>query len=380
MRLGDLLSKICVDYFYLMHLSYGYERSREPLWRYASDRNRIGLDYFGIDRNWRDIPEHERRSKLNWFWYDQFKLFCETMTEGDCVLVMEGLSRLLGVGLVGEPYSFGEAPKSQMYTLGFFRHVRPVRWLIKYKYEERVPFKVPTRFENTIAIVDSGSPRWALVNRELKLTDRQLVQVLGETEEQPIIERPRPPTKQEIEQAKDRLRSRRPEPRIEIEHEISTIISQGPTELPRILKRKTIIRAGSESLDINAGIDLAKSDVQIDVNPVYVPTDLSKSTVRKFENDAREFRRLISKIECMFGLNGFTNLCIDYTLSRDAFGLKRCVLCNLAHYQRRKSFSFWLITLAREFAYLMHRRRDMRHMNLMRELLAKALDRCFQNR
>lgn len=128
-------------------------------------------------------------------------------------------------------------------------------------------------------------------------------------------------------------------------------------------------------MDISAGVDLIESNSQVDVSPVYVPRDFSVSVLKSFRNDIKEFRSLISKIESLFGISGkFSKICVDYTSNRDAFGFKHCILCNLAKYQKEKSFSFWLVTLAKEFAYLIHPRRDMRHMNLMRELLVKALD------
>lgn len=372
MKLKDLLSKIGRNHFYLMHLSWNEGKARrETLWKYALREGLIGLDYYNpnINRKWSEVPEH-KKNKLSggWNgWRRQFELFCERMMVGDCVLVMEGETHLRGVGIVDGPYSFEKELEDD-----FFRHVHQVKW-IDDKYKKPVSFKVDGS-DNTICFINSDSRRWRLVNREIEVKDKELV--LRELE--PIVKRLRP-GKQEIERAKDKLRLRGPAVKIEIEREINTLMSQGPAELPRTLKRRSIIKAGSKSVDIDAEVNLVKSDVQIDINPVYVPRSLSASTIEGFKDDAREFRRLISKIERIFGISGFTMICIDDTPSRDAFGFKRCTLCNLIQYQKQKSPSFWLITLAREFAYLIHPRRDMKHMNLMRELLVKALDKSLQN-
>jgi len=374
MKLKDLISKIGRNYFDLMHLSYNNESSREPLWRYAYDKNRIGLDWGGMNKNWFDIPKRKREKALNWFWYRQFELFCENMIDGDCVLVIEGLSHLLGVGLVGEPYAPEDVQETTKYPEGFFWHVRPIRWLIKYKYKDRVPFKVP-KFTNTLAYVNDTCRRWAVVNNKLNLTDKQLSRFLRKTAREPIIRQPHTIPRREIERAKTKLLSKSPEPRIDIENEISTLNSRSSPHLSRTLGRYPIIDAGSESVDISTGVDLIKSNVQIDVAAVYVPRDLTVSILESFRNDMRKFRALISEIENLIGISPkFTRICIDYAPNRDAFRFKHCILCNFTMYQKQKSFNFWLVTLAREFAYLIHPRRDMRHMNFMRDLIVKALE------
>jgi hypothetical protein len=373
MKLEDILARLGRDHFYLMHLSYNSKPSREPLWRYASEKSRIGLDMGGIDKNWFDIPEPKRRKALNWFWYDQFRLFCEKMSEGDCVIVMDGLSYLLGIGIAREPYLFGRIKEAKRYPLNFFRHVRPVQWLLKYDYADRVALKVPTRFGNTIAYVDSSSSRWELVNAEFELTNRDITRTLAEIEGEPVVVQPSNVSEEAIERVRKGLRSGQ-ESRIDIELEISNLMSRSRKRLPRVLKRKQTVKAGSDVIDVSATVNLSEADVQLDIYPVYVPMDFGKAEIERFREHAKKLREAISKIERTFGVsNEFTRLCIDYTPNRDAFGFEGHILCNLVHYRERLEFNFWLVTLAREFAYLLHPVRDMKHMNLMRELLVKAM-------
>jgi hypothetical protein len=164
MKLKDLLSKIGRDYFYLMHLAYD-SREREHLWEYALSKKLIGLDNYepNINKRWSEVPERVKvKLSSGWNgWRRQFELFCEEMIVGDCVLVTEGETHLLGVGVVDGPCSFKKELSDE-----FFRHVCPVTWLQTYK--RSIPFHVDN-FSNTICRIDSSSRRWYLMNRELQI-------------------------------------------------------------------------------------------------------------------------------------------------------------------------------------------------------------------
>jgi len=162
--LEQLLTNIAKDHFYLMHLCYGHDvSSRRPLWEYASKHSMIGLDHGDpdVDRKWDRFPESKKK-KLSWKWRRQFELF-STMENDDCIVAMAGKSHLLGVGLARHPYSFDPHLRST-----FFRHIRPVRWLIRYRWTDRVPFRV-SAFPNTISYVDETSKYWRIVDRRLGL-------------------------------------------------------------------------------------------------------------------------------------------------------------------------------------------------------------------
>jgi hypothetical protein len=162
--LEALLAQIAKDHFYLMHLCYGHDiSSRQPLWEYASRHGLIGLDYGdpNVDKKWDKFPGSEKK-RLTSKWRRQFDLF-STMEKGDCVVIMSGKTHLLGVGLVRDPYVFKARLRSK-----FFRHIRPVKWLIRYRWRDRLPFRV-SAFLNTLIYVDENSSYWKVVSRKLSL-------------------------------------------------------------------------------------------------------------------------------------------------------------------------------------------------------------------
>jgi len=180
-KLKDLLSELDRDYFYLMHLSYGNAPSRKPLWEFACDNKLIGLDkYYPVDinRKWQEVPERKKNG-LAPLWRQQLELFCHEMVEGDCVLIVEGMYHFLGLGLVEDPYMFKPELSEK-----FFRHVRPVHWLLKYEYAKRTPFKVG-HFTNTLRRVDSHSVYWPIIDHELELRSatRKAKEVATKTKE-----------------------------------------------------------------------------------------------------------------------------------------------------------------------------------------------------
>ena len=161
MKLEDLLSEKGLNYFYIMHLSYNGDE-RERLWNYAKENNCIGLDYpdVVID-DWNEIPEADKELlQLSPIWVKQFDRFCNEMTVGDSVLVLSGWDSLLGIAEIKNRYRYD---KNLSRKRDFFDHVRPVRWIIKYEYDDR--FTLPSRivFNNTLSRVGPNSPRWSIL-------------------------------------------------------------------------------------------------------------------------------------------------------------------------------------------------------------------------
>jgi hypothetical protein len=367
LRLGKLLPRIGRNYFYLMHLSYGGE-DRAELWDYAYRNNLIGLDYEGVDEDWLTIPESNRNKIVpTRDWYRQFKLFCEDMRVGDCVLVTAGMvpSYLLGVGLVDSPYFFDEK-----YREKFFGHVRYVRWILKYRYDDKV--RINAYFRKTLLRIDSKCKLWNLINLNLKIPTNVERTILV-TRKAKIVRHM--PSKGEIQRAINKLRSKSNSDTTNIDREIKKLNLLKSGELPRRLVRPPTIKAGSNFVDIVAEVNLIESNEKIDIKPLYVVPTLGRVSLKSYQKNARKFRKLLTNIEREFGVESarLTRICIDDTPGRDAFVYNNNILCNLLGYRKRKSYSYWLITLAREFTYLIHPKRDMKYMNLFRELLIKAI-------
>jgi predicted Mrr-cat superfamily restriction endonuclease len=195
-----------------MHLSYGGE-DRAELWDHAYRNNLIGLDYEGVDEDWLTIPESNRNKIVpTRDWYRQFKLFCEDMRVGDCVLVTAGMvpSYLLGVGLVDSPYFFDEK-----YREKFFGHVRYVRWILKYRYDDKV--RINAYFRKTLLRIDSKCKLWNLINLNLKIPTNVERTILV-TRKAKIVRHM--PSKGEIQRAINKLRSKSNSDTTNIDREI----------------------------------------------------------------------------------------------------------------------------------------------------------------
>ena len=161
-----LLRQIGRDHFYLMHASYGRRASRQGLWDFAKQNSLIGLDFGGIDQRW-DQVSNVKRSSLTRIWQHQFELF-SSIEDGECVLVANGQTDLLGVGLAKEPYKFeGKLGDN------FFRHVRRVKWLVAYDWNRRMPVgNSLVGFRNTTLRVGEESPFWRLASLNIGIKTR----------------------------------------------------------------------------------------------------------------------------------------------------------------------------------------------------------------
>ena len=101
---GEILTSEHNDHFYIMHLSYGMDKTqRKRLWEYAIDHNAIGLDWHTIKRRWKRPLTKEELEKTSDFWIRQFKLFCEEIHVGDYVVVLNGIYTILGIARITAP-------------------------------------------------------------------------------------------------------------------------------------------------------------------------------------------------------------------------------------------------------------------------------------
>jgi predicted Mrr-cat superfamily restriction endonuclease len=162
MNFGELLRSEKKNCFYLMHLSYGGDKKdQQRLWNYALENNLIGLDSPKlIKANWTTLSEEEK-SVVSSTWKRQFNIFCFDMKSGDYVVVLNGVSHLLGIGKVSAPHKFN-------YSLShnFFNHTRKVGWKLKYDYEKRLLLPQPLKgFNNTLSKVTKDSSRWSLLEK-----------------------------------------------------------------------------------------------------------------------------------------------------------------------------------------------------------------------
>ena len=92
MKITDLLSG--KEYFYLMHLSWGYNYRRKELWDFARQKRIIGLDHRDVPSDWSTVGGNIKK-KLSDTWINQFDMLCENMSpesmvNGDIVVVMAG--------------------------------------------------------------------------------------------------------------------------------------------------------------------------------------------------------------------------------------------------------------------------------------------------
>ncbi len=147
-----------------MHLSYATRSSRKVLWNFARQRSLIGLSKRGIYRRWDEVPNTNKIS-LTRTWRRQFEQFA-SMEEGDCIVVANGQTDILGVALVKGPYEYRTELDND-----FFSHVRNVQWLVAYEWDRGRPARIPG-FDSTILRVSERSPLWRLTNVRLGIQRR----------------------------------------------------------------------------------------------------------------------------------------------------------------------------------------------------------------
>lgn|GEM_PF-1862995 len=165
---GELLSSEHKDYFYIMHLSYGSDKTqRERPWKYALDKdeNMIGLDWCEVTRDWFTLSESEQQALVR-DWTRQSNLFCGIKV-GDYVAILNGTFSLLGIAKVTESrneYDQNLSNDSEDPD-NFF-----VKWIKKYQYDGCILSQRLT-LRNTLSKVTpkTRSPGWkALTAIDLK--------------------------------------------------------------------------------------------------------------------------------------------------------------------------------------------------------------------
>lgn len=172
MKLKDLLLEKNKDRFYIMHLSYGEDedgKKKIELWNFSTKKNLIGLDLTNyVEDDWvkvRDAAAEKLKKDRLGIWTRQFDMFCEGTTDfslktGDIVLVLDGWNFLLGIAEVATRHTY--RPELASSRRGaFFDHVREVKWIRKYGFEDRLEIPSVKGFDNTLAIVEQGSKRWS---------------------------------------------------------------------------------------------------------------------------------------------------------------------------------------------------------------------------
>jgi len=164
--LGDLLSSENKDHFYIMHLSYGMNKSeRKRLWKYATDNNMIGLDLpYIVKKDWTTLSDSERQATPQ-NWIRQFDLFCREMHVGDYVVILNGTRSVLGIAKITEPRHRYNPDLSGNKNNDFFDHIREnVKWIKKYQYDG-CSLPQPLTFDNTIERVTprTRSLRWKIL-------------------------------------------------------------------------------------------------------------------------------------------------------------------------------------------------------------------------
>jgi len=164
---GELLASEHKDHFYMMHLSYGKDKTqRKRLWEYAINNRTIGLDWDTVRRNWITLSEIERQ-ETSWFWNRQFDLFCREMHVGDYVVILNGIFSVLGIARITEPRHWFR-PNLRSYSTNpcrFFDHVREnVEWIRQYPWDGQALPESLT-FDGTLERVTprSRSPRWRVL-------------------------------------------------------------------------------------------------------------------------------------------------------------------------------------------------------------------------
>lgn len=171
MKLKSLLDTEEKDYFYIMHLSYGNNYRREPLWDYAKKNKVIGLNHHTVIDNWNKdkVKELARRKGISAVWEKQFEMFYN-METGDIVMILSGWKSILGVAKVADDEP--KYDKKLRVEENFFEHIREVSWLKKYNFDNPFPLPEQVTFYNTLKEVKQdtewGRETWTnLVNIEL---------------------------------------------------------------------------------------------------------------------------------------------------------------------------------------------------------------------
>ena len=166
---GELLASEHKDHFYMMHLSYGSDKTqRKRLWKYAIANNTIGLDWHTIKRKWEAPLSKEELENTSQFWIRQFKRFCEEMHVGDYVVILNGTYSVLGIAKITEPnyeYDSNISSYNEANPARFFDHFRDkIEWVKQFLWDGCVLSEQLT-FDGTLDRVTprTHSHRWRIL-------------------------------------------------------------------------------------------------------------------------------------------------------------------------------------------------------------------------
>jgi hypothetical protein len=164
---GELLSSEHKDYFYIMHLSYGSDKTqRERPWKYDinKDENMIGLDWCEVTRDWFTLSESEQQALVR-DWTRDYNLFCGIKVD-DYVAILNGTFSLHGIAKVtGATHEYDQNLESDDENPNcFFDHIRKVKWIKRYQYDGCILSQRLT-LRNTLAKVTprTRSPGWKVL-------------------------------------------------------------------------------------------------------------------------------------------------------------------------------------------------------------------------
>jgi len=305
---------------------------------------------------------------------EQCWIFCNEIKIGDIIVAYSRYS-ILDIGRVHGRYYFKSGDDDENWKLCL--HRRKVTWFEigpikltdekarKFMRQEKTLFEITDKV--TLNLVDDllqRSPEYSFVDS----TQKEIRKALG-SEIKVIVETSNH-LKKEIESAKRKIAFPSTLERIDIDRELRRVRFENP---PERIQYAGLVRV-QRSINILAPTDLEK--IKILGHVLYLPPNASHEGVDV--SLIREFSTFIYNIlQAMTSPDFATNM-IGISLEepyRDAHRFKNIILFNANHYSKNKSIFYWLFTAAREVAYLINRRRDERHMKIMRELAVRALEK-----
>lgn len=176
--------------------------------------------------------------------------------------------------------------------------------------------------------------------------------------------------RREVRRARQAIRRPSVPRKIDIDRELGRLKLKKP---PRHIEYGGQVRVW-RSVDMHAPTNLTRK--KFSGETVYLPPN---TPIHQVDISlVREFRSSLNKIIEAMTNPDFAKRVIHISVEepyRDAYRVGNALMFNAAHYAREKSMLYWLFTAAREVAYLIHGRRDERHMKIMRELVVRAMKR-----
>lgn len=301
--------------------------------------------------------------------------FCNEVKVDD-IVVSYGRYTVLDIGRVEGEYYFKMDSLARNWEL--YGHRRKVSWfevgpvMIKEVKIRKFLSQNKTIFEITDAralefIYDllQRTPEYSILER----TQTEIRNIVGAKPEI-VIDINKRRFRREVRRAKKRITRPSAPRKIDIDHELGRIRLKRP---PRHIEHRGQVRVW-QSVDMHAPTNLTRKNVSGEA--VYLPP---KTRIHDMDISlVREFRGFLHKIIGAMTNPDFAENVIQVSVEepyRDAYRVGNVLMFNAAHYAGKKSMFYWLFTAAREVAYLIHGRRDERHMKIMRELVVRTMER-----